>query len=179
MQVKKPIDKLKELYKGYEVIKYPLTGGAGAFPPYFKQSSTTNGLTKCIIAYIRLNGWQAERINTTGRMLDNTKIVEDVCGIQRQIGSKKYIPGTGTKGSADISATISGKSVKIEIKNEKTKDRQSEYQRSYQSVIDLSGGVYFIATNLEMFISWFDGNFKPHQNLNEVYKYFINNKIII
>jgi hypothetical protein len=46
-----------------------------------------------------------------------------VAGIQ-------WTKGTSTAGSADISATIKGRSVKIEVKI--GKDRQSEAQKKYQ-----------------------------------------------
>jgi len=176
----KPTDKLKELYLEYAKVRYPITGGTGSLPSYFKQYSTTNGLTKCIIAYIRLNGWQAERINTTGRRIDNTKIVEDVTGRQRQIGSVQWIKSTGTKGSADISATIlNGRKLSIEVKNEKTKDKQSELQKTYQKQIELVGGIYCIAKNLKDFIEWFDSNVGKNKDYLQFYKFFIDNKIVI
>jgi len=120
--------------------------------PLFKYTDkTANGLTRCIIDYLTLHGYQAERISTTGRMVDNTKNYTNVLGITKQIGSKKWIKGSGTKGSADISATIKGKSVKIEVKI--GKDRQSEHQKAYQQSIEKSGGLYLIATSFEQFIN--------------------------
>jgi len=120
--------------------------------PLFKYSDkTANGLTRCIIDYLTLQGYQAERISTTGRMVDNTKTYTNVLGITKQLGSKKWIKGSGTKGSADISATIKGKSVKIEVKI--GKDRQSEHQKAYQQSIENSGGLYLIATSFEQFIN--------------------------
>ena len=120
--------------------------------PLFKYTDkTANGLTRCIIDYLTLQGYQAERISTTGRMVDNTKTFTNVLGITKQIGSKKWIKGSGTKGSADISATIKGKSVKIEVKI--GKDRQSEHQKAYQQSIENSGGLYLIATSFEQFIN--------------------------
>jgi hypothetical protein len=120
--------------------------------PLFKYTDkTANGLTRCIIDYLTLHGYQAERISTTGRMVDNTKNYTNVLGITKQIGSKKWIKGSGTKGSADISATIKGKSVKIEVKI--GKDRQSEHQKAYQQSIENSGGLYLIATSFEQFIN--------------------------
>ena len=110
---------------------------------------TANGLTKCITTFLNLKGHQAERINTMGRVIDNTKFVTDSVGFTRRIGSTKYIPTTGTKGSADISATINGRSVKIEIK---MKDVQSDNQKKYQADIERAGGVYFIARNWEQFL---------------------------
>ena len=165
------MEKLKQLYLDYDKIKHPTFPDAyRSFPNFFKSSNTTNGLTNCIISYIKLNGWQAERISTTGRHIDNTKIVKDVLGYSRKIGSIEYIKGTGTKGSADISATINGKSVKIEVKNEKTKDRMSKEQKEYQLTIDLTGGIYYVAKNFNDFRIWFDANFEKNIRYLEFYK---------
>ena len=114
---------------------------------------TANGLTRCIIDFLRLQGWQAERINSTGRVIDNRKQVTDVMGHTRMIGSQTYIPTTGTKGTADISATIAGRSIKIEVKI--GKDRQSEAQKDYEQAVTGAGGVYIIAKNFEQFAEWY------------------------
>lgn len=113
---------------------------------------TANGLTKAIIDFLRLKGWQAERINTTGRYLDESKTYIDVLGHNRKIGSGKWIPTSGQRGSADISATIAGRSVKIEVK---MKDKQSEAQKEYQRQVERSGGIYFIARSWNGFIEWY------------------------
>ena len=114
---------------------------------------TANGLTKAIVKWINLNGYQAERISTSGRWVDNSKVVTDVLGNQKKIGSGKYIKGSGTKGSADISATIKGKSIKIEVKI--GKDRQSEAQVEYQKAIERAGGIYFIAKDFDSFYEFY------------------------
>jgi hypothetical protein len=116
---------------------------------------TANGLTKCIVHWLNLNGWQAERISTTGRYIDNSKIVTDVLGNRKKIGSGKYIKGSGTNGSADISATIKGRSIKIEVKI--GKDKQSDAQKKYQEMIEKAGGVYFIATDFDEFMMFYKG----------------------
>lgn len=118
---------------------------------------TANGLTKCIIDYIRLCGGQAERINSTGRTIDQRKSYTDVLGRARTIGSIKWIYGTSTNGTADISATIKGKSVKIEVKI--GKDKQSEVQKKYQKELEQAGGIYFLAKNFEEFYIWHEKNF--------------------
>ena len=113
---------------------------------------TANGLTKAIVKWINLNGYQAERISTSGRWVDNSKVVTDVLGNQKKIGSGKYIKGSGTKGSADISATIKGRSIKIEVK---MKDKQSEAQIEYQKAIERAGGIYFIAKDFTSFYEFY------------------------
>jgi hypothetical protein len=114
---------------------------------------TANGLTKCIIDFLNFSGHQAERINSTGRPIDNTKIVKDVLGSSRRIGSMKWIPGSGTKGTADVSATIWGKSVKIEIK---MNDRQSEDQKMYEQSIIRAGGLYWLVRSFEEFLKYYN-----------------------
>ena len=113
---------------------------------------TANSLTKAIVKWINLNGYQAERISTSGRWVDNSKVVTDVLGNKKKIGSGKYIKGSGTKGSADISATIKGRSIKIEVK---MKDKQSEAQIEYQKAIERAGGIYFIAKDFDSFYQFY------------------------
>lgn len=119
---------------------------------------TANGLTKAIITWINLNGYQAERISTTGRYVDNSKIVTDVLGNRKKIGSGKYIKGTGTNGSADISAIIkslNGTVIpwKIEVK---MKDKQSEAQKRYEEHIMKAGGHYSIVHNFDEFMEQYN-----------------------
>jgi len=138
-------------------IKYPSIEPEYLARPEFTDK-TAGGLTKCIILYIRLQKFQAERINTTGRPLDNTKTFTDVTGRMRSIGSIKWIKSTSTNGSADISATIKGRSVKIEVKI--LRDKQSEAQKDYEQSIIQAGGLYYIAQNFASFLVWYNLNFE-------------------
>lgn len=121
------------------------------------RDDSANGLTRCVIAYIQLLGGQAERINTMGRPIDQRKTFTDVLGHTRQVGSVKWIPGTSTRGSADISATIQGRSVKIEIKF--GKDRQSEAQRKYAREVEAAGGIYYVCKDFTSFVDWYGAKF--------------------
>ena len=121
------------------------------------RDDTANGLTRCIIDYIRLHGGQAERVNTTGIPIDRRREVTDVLGHSRTIGSIEWRTGGGTNGSADISATIRGQSVKIEVKI--GKDKQSKAQRQYQAAIEQAGGLYLIAKDFNSFVAWYQENF--------------------
>lgn len=116
--------------------------------------ATANGLTKAIVTYINLIGGQAERISTTGRMLDTRKTVTNILGQRGLIGSQTYIPGTSTKGSADISAIYKGKSLKIEVKI--GKDKQSEVQKIYEANVNRAGGFYILAKDWNGFIESFN-----------------------
>ncbi len=119
---------------------------------------TANGLTRCIIDFLTFSGWQAERISNTGRMIDRRRMYRDILGRKKQIGSMEWAKGTGAPGTADVSATIAGRSVKIEVKI--GRDRQSKAQSSYQKKIEASGGVYFIAANMNEFLTWYQEQFE-------------------
>ena len=121
------------------------------------RDDTANGLTRLIIDCIRHDGGQAERINTTGIPIDKRQEVTDILGHRHMIGSLTWRKGGSTVGSADISATINGRNVKIEVKI--GKDRQSEAQRRYQQAIEQAGGIYYIARNFTDFWKWYKRTF--------------------
>ena len=144
----KHIQKLKDLDFAHQRKKYPnVPLNCVAVTKYI--DTTANGLERCIVDFIRYNGYQAERIKNTGRPIDNTQQVTDILGRTRTIGSISYIKGTGTNGTADISATIFGRSVKVEVKI--GKDFQSQAQKEYQQSIIDSGGQYWIAKDFDSF----------------------------
>jgi hypothetical protein len=149
----KPLDRLKHLKQEAMLESYPNVPKYALSTPKY-EDKTANGLTKCIIEFLQLSNHQAERINTMGRPIDNRKQVTDVIGRTKTIGSMTWGKSTATKGSADISATIQGRSVKIEVKI--GKDRQSEDQKVYQTNIEKSGGQYWIAKNFDDFIKKYD-----------------------
>jgi hypothetical protein len=122
------------------------------FPPDYipktmYKDSTANGLTRAICDYINYNGYQAERINTMGTAREKKTTAGKVIGVT-------WTKGTSTAGSADISATIKGRSVKIEVKI--GKDRQSEAQKRYQENIERAGGIYIIAKDFDSFVEWYE-----------------------
>ena len=138
---------LKALEINYLTLKHPTM-------PYITASdwndNSANALTKCIIQFLTYSGFQAERINTMGVYREGKKI--QVGENSRQLKGT-WTPSTSTKGSADISATIRGRSVKIEVKY--GKDRQSEVQKKYQESIEAAGGTYFIARNFDEFMIFY------------------------
>lgn len=120
------------------------------------RDDTANGLTKCIILLVELLGGQAERINSTGRVvMQHSRVWRG--GKMIDQATPKYIPTAGVKGTADISATIGGRSVKIEVKV--GRDRQREEQKAYQQQIERAGGLYVIARDLQGFADWYAGQF--------------------
>jgi hypothetical protein len=153
--VKSEIQQLKAAYLEENRKRFPsLPEYARVCPKY--TDKTANGLTTMIIDFLRFKGYQAERIAVMGRYLDNSQIVTDVVGRSRRIGSGKWIPGSMQPGTADISAVIQGRAVKIEVKI--GKDRQSEAQIRYQEQIERAGGIYLIATSFQQFFEWYNSH---------------------
>lgn len=143
------IQQLKELSIAHSRTRHP------DLPDYARTSKkytdkTANGLTNCIKDFLQFSGHQCERIACTGRYIDNSKVVRDCLGGMRKIGSGKWIRSSMQKGSADLSAVIFGRAVKIEIKQN---DKQSEAQKAYQQQIERAGGVYWLVRNFDQFLS--------------------------
>ena len=135
------IETLKSKYPSMDERFIPLTDW---------KDSSANGLTKCIIFWINANDGQAERISNQGQYREGKKI--PVGDSFKQLAGK-WTPGQGTKGTADISATIRGRSVKIEVKQN---DKQSEAQKQYQQAIESAGGIYEIFRDFDSFILWYE-----------------------
>lgn len=150
---------LHELYFENSKQRYPNIPEHGRVKAKYTDK-TANGLTKCIIDFIRFKGGQAERISNTGRPIDRRYNYTDVAGVTRSIGSIEWIKGSGTNGTADISATIKGRSVKIEVKI--GRDRQSNDQLKYQRQVEDAGGLYVIAKDFESFYKWYNQKFEDY-----------------
>jgi hypothetical protein len=125
----------------------------GSFAYYDKTDTTANGLTSCIIDFLKYEGWQAERISVQGQAKARYK-VDPYSG--KRMGEAigvEWIKGSMTKGSADISATIKGMSIKIEVK---MKDKQSDVQKKYQADVERAGGKYWLVHSLTEFFKEYD-----------------------
>jgi hypothetical protein len=147
-------DKLKSLEIEQLKAKYP-SMRPDLIPLTDWKDTSANGLTKCIIFWINALGGQAERISSQGQYREGKKIKVGTGEIQyeKQLPGK-WTPGQSTKGTADISATIRGRSVKIEVKFKA--DRQSDAQKQYQEAIEKAGGTYIIAKTFDDFVLWYE-----------------------
>jgi hypothetical protein len=150
-------DKLNALMMEQLKQKYP-NMPESYIPKTDWKDNSANALTKCVIAWIQFMGGQAERISSQGQYREGAKIQVGTgeLAYHKQLPGK-WTPGQSTKGTADISATIRGRSVKIEIKQ---KDKQSEAQKQYQQAIERAGGVYIIVRDFDSFMIWYDNFIK-------------------
>ena len=99
------------------------------------RDDSANGLTRCITAWLQLNGYFAGRVNTTGTY-------------NQKLG--RYIHSGSKRGMADITAIINGRHVSIEVKY--GKDRICPEQLKVKKEIEAAGGVYIIASSFDGFI---------------------------
>lgn len=147
--------RFQDLYLKTKLISHPsFIGRENCMPPANTKESGANDLTRLVIDFLEMNNYQAERISSQGQYRDGKKVVTDCIGRKRTIGSGKYVKSTTTNGTADISATIKGRSVKIEIKWQK--DTQSKDQKAYEASINKAGGIYIIIKTFDDFVDWFD-----------------------
>lgn len=133
-------------YEFYLRTKYEIVKDGMFFISDFPKVKTANGLTKFICNFLMWSNCHATRIASSGRLVD---------GIEKQpsgtlLTTKKWIPGTTRKGTADIKAVIKGRAVDIEIKI--GSDKPSAFQLREQELIRQAGGIYeFIKTPQQFF----------------------------
>ena len=133
-------------------IKYPNAYKDGYYlEPKMPKVDTANGLTTFICNFLSWMEHRATRINVMGRLVD---------GVEKQpsgakIGVKKWLPSSTRKGTADISATIKGRSVMLEIKVGKDKPRPDQLAEQIRE--RRAGGIYeFIGKPDEFFDLYFE-----------------------
>ena len=149
-----PLKQLSRRTDDYRFKDRPLVPLHARPKPTPYRDKTANELTKAIIAFFEILGGIGERINSMGKVIDNRKTYQDPINNQTKvIGSIDWVKGTSTDGTADISATVFGLSVKVEVKI--GNDRQSEAQKRYQERIEQAGGIYIIARSFDGFLHEF------------------------
>ena len=126
----------------HDAIAYPsATRDFGTLKANFPDTRTANGLTVFIVNFLNWSGHNATRISSAGRVLNG-----------------RYIYGQTRKGTADITATVHGRSVKLEIKV--GNDKPSKHQLDEQIKERASGGVYEFIDSTDEFFEWYDGFMK-------------------
>jgi len=132
---------------------YKMSGGREMkIIPY--KDTTANGLTNCIIDYINFKGGYANRINTMG--VARKERINLAFGNYRD--NITYTPSTTNKGTADIKATIQGRSLDIEVKI--GPDKLSDHQIKERERITKAGGLYFVAKDMENFVQFYKTTFE-------------------
>jgi hypothetical protein len=127
-----------EAHLHWQEHKYPEAFKSGfTHDPAMPVVTKANGLTNYIVNFLNWSGHRATRINVSGRKVKD-----------------KWIRSTTRKGTADISATINGKSVMLEIKI--GSDKPSEFQLAEQIKERNAGGIYEFIKTVDDFFKLYD-----------------------
>jgi hypothetical protein len=130
-------ERYRSAHRMHFANKYPDAMATGYFAANMPKVNKANGLTTFICNFLNWSGHRATRISSAGRMVNG-----------------RYIPGTTRKGTADISATIKGRAVMLEVKV--GKDRPSSYQLAEQAKERAAGGYYEFVSTPEDFFTIYD-----------------------
>ena len=114
--------------------------------PVIPPIKKSNGLTRYIVNVLHwLPKTNGTRVSSAGRLVDGV----ETGPTGNKIGVKKFIPSTTRRGTADVTATVVGRSVKWEIKV--GADKPSPYQLAEQKREQEAGGFYFFVHTPEEF----------------------------
>jgi len=131
-------ERYNEAHKAWFQEQYPNAWKDGLYsPPPMPTITKANGLTKYITNFLFWKGHRATRVNVQGRIIKG-----------------KWIPSSTRKGTADISATIKGRSVMIEIKVGSDRPRPEQIQEQERE--RRSGGIYEFIRTAHEFLELYD-----------------------
>lgn len=146
-----PKQRYQSAHEQWFKIEYPNAYKDGYYlEPKYPKVETANGLTTFICNFLMWMGHRATRVNVSGRLID----AKEKQSSGAVIGVKKWIPSSTRKGTADISATIKGRSVMIEIKV--GTDRPRPDQLTEQERERKAGGIYEFIHNTDEFFYLYD-----------------------
>jgi hypothetical protein len=156
MNKQTPLNRLRELIIEEQKRKYPKNPYpyADTFDNYKPEKKEKKRIEK----FCELMGHNVLIIENRGIRKDKTKLVDDITGGKRIIGSVEYQKSGMKRGISDLLGSIKGKSVAIEVKRvyAKGKDRMSNEQKKYQQMQESDGGVYVIVSGFNDFVEWYD-----------------------
>lgn len=103
-------------------------------------------------------GVKMNRIDNTGKRVDNRVNYIDGVGRARTIGSIEYRKSSMENGIADLVGLIHGRYYAVELKRvyANGRDRQSAAQKKFQQEVEDAGGTYVIVNSFEHFFEWFN-----------------------
>lgn len=134
-------------------LKYPTAYKDGHYIQCkYPDVTTTNGLTAAVQNFLTWSGHYCNRLNVMGRQIGG--ITRTAAG--NLFDDRKWIKSSTKKGTSDLMASIDGRMICIEIKNEATKDKIRQDQLKEKSRVEQSGALYLVVTNIEQFIEWYE-----------------------
>ena len=134
------LQQLAALKRANSLKRYPVVTGYARLKERY-DDTTANGLTKCIIDFIRFFSGFAKRIQSLGQYYN---------------GSWAY--GRARRGTANIQAVYNDQHLSIEIKV--GRDRMSDAQKQMRREMECFRGMYVVARSFQGFFDWFTSIFQ-------------------
>lgn len=142
------LDILKQMALDQMAAKHPNVKRSYLVIPKYSDK-TEKGLKQCIKDFVEMQGGVCNNIVTTGRKKDDRRLVRDVLGHYKIIGSVKWLHTSSKLGASDLSLIVAGRPIEVEIKI--GKDRQREAQIIYERAVVNAQGLYWIVRSFDEF----------------------------
>ena len=145
MTPKEALKYLSELELNYKKLQYP------NYPEtYFKletySDANEKGIKKSIDSFFKFTGTgKMGSVTSTGRYINDSKMVTDVLGRQRTVGTGKWVKSSQTAGISDTICMFKGGTYFIEIKA--GKDRMRESQKKFEESLNKFGGGNYVVVH--------------------------------
>jgi hypothetical protein len=141
----------QQAHQQFQQTAYPAAyKDFGTLVTQYPDVTTSNGLTRYILYFLKWSGWRATRVSSAGRIIKAPQ--KQPSGVS--LITAKYIPGATRKGTADVSSTIQGRSVMWEVKT--GRDKPSDRQLQEQELERRAGGEYFFVHTADEFLELYD-----------------------
>ncbi len=130
---------------------YPMTPLQFFYSKTSHREYLSKWLESVISKVLKAKGCDVIKSADAGTYRDNSKVVTDVLGYQRKIGSGGWTKNHNVmKGRADLKTFWGGKMYNFEIKV--GKDKMSEHQKAEKTRAEANGEEYIIIKNIEDFL---------------------------
>ena len=133
----KALEILQSMDLTYKRAKYPNVPDDALPKSRFSQKDA-NAITHAILLFLRLKGHYCSRIQSQG---------------QYNPTLKRWTHSMVRRGIGDITATINGRFIMIEVKA--GKDKLSHWQTKTMQEVEKSGGLYVIAHSFDEFYNFY------------------------
>jgi len=131
------IRQLELLADAYKAALHPnLPAHAGIKSKY--DDRTANGLTRCVVDFLKFSGHFATRLSSTGLYREDLK---------------KFVPSAQRVGLPDVLACVDGRYYAVEVKV--GRDRLSDEQKKAIEDLRRAGAYVFVANTFQGFLEWF------------------------
>ena len=144
-------ERYQTAHREFQQREYPsATNDFGHISTNFPDVTTGNGLNRFALMFLKYMGHRATRVNVAGRLVEKSTKTESGAVFM----DKTWLSSSTRKGSADVSATINGRSCMFEGKAGKDKPRPEQLRE--QELERKAGGIYEFFNSAEQFLEIYD-----------------------